>query len=82
MTQEPAIPRAIPAHSSVFKPLSRDLRSETNIYIRGLLPKTTGEDLKASGSHFGDIEESRSIVDPETGLCKGYVAHIDLLSSW
>jgi hypothetical protein len=76
MSQEPAIPRAIPAPSSPLKPLDRALenqRGETNVYIRGLLPETTDENLEAWGSRFGDIKSSKSIIDLNTGLCKGYV---------
>ena len=75
MAQEPAIPRAIPAPSSPLKPLDRALenqRGETNVYIRGLLPETTDENLEAWGSRFGDIKSSKSIIDLNTGLCKGY----------
>jgi hypothetical protein len=78
MAQEPAIPRAIPAPSSPLKPLDRALenqRGETNVYIRGLLPETTDENLEAWGSRFGDIKSSKSIIDLNTGLCKGYVCH-------
>ena len=76
MSQEPAIPRAIPAPSSPLKPLDRALenqRGETNVYIRGLLPETTDENLEAWGSRFGDIKSSKSIIDLNTGLCKGYI---------
>jgi hypothetical protein len=77
IAREPAIPRAIPAPSSPLKPLDRALenqRGETNVYIRGLLPETTDEMLEAWGSRFGDIKSSKSIIDLNTGLCKGYVA--------
>lgn len=79
MAQEPAIPRAIPAPSSPLKPLDRALenqRGETNVYIRGLLPETTDENLEAWGSRFGDIKSSKSIIDLNTGLCKGYAFHL------
>jgi hypothetical protein len=82
MSQEPAIPRAIPAPSSPLKPLDRALenqRGETNVYIRGLLPETTDENLEAWGSRFGDIKSSKSIIDLNTGLCKGYVRYCLLL---
>jgi hypothetical protein len=83
MAQEPAIPRAIPAPSSPLKPLDRALenqRGETNVYIRGLLPATTDEDLEAWGSRFGDIKSSKSIIDMNSGFCKGYVGYLYLLS--
>lgn len=74
VSQDPPIPRAIPAPSSPLKPLDRALenqRGETNVYIRGLLPETTDEMLEAWGSRFGDIKSSKSILDLNTGLCKG-----------
>ncbi|USW57045.1 Putative RNA recognition motif domain, nucleotide-binding alpha-beta plait domain superfamily [Septoria linicola] len=75
VTREPAIPRAIPAPSSPLKPLDRALenqRGETNVYIRGLLPETTDEMLESWGTRFGDIKSSKSIIDLNTGLCKGF----------
>jgi hypothetical protein len=74
ITQEPVIPPAIPAPSSPLKSLDRALenqRGETNVYIRGLLPETTDEMLQVWGSRFGDIKSSKSIIDMQTGLCKG-----------
>ena len=76
VSQDPPIPRAIPAPSSPLKPLDRALenqRGETNVYIRGLLPETTDEMLEAWGTRFGDIKSSKSIIDLNNGLCKGYV---------
>lgn len=78
--REPPIPRAIPAPSSPLKPLDRALenqRGETNVYIRGLLPETTDEMLEAWGTRFGDIKSSKSIIDMNSGLCKGYVTSRD-----
>ena len=74
VSHDPPIPRAIPAPSSPLKPLDRALenqRGETNVYIRGLLPETTDEMLENWGARFGDIKSSKSIVDLNTGLCKG-----------
>lgn len=76
LAQSPPIPRAIPAPSSPLKPLDRALenqRGETNVYIRGLLPETTDEMLEQWGLRFGDIRSSKSIIDLNTGLCKGSV---------
>lgn len=78
VNKEPVIPRAIPAPSSPLKPLDRALenqRGETNVYIRGLLPETTDDMLQNWGERFGDIKSSKSIIDLNTGLCKGYVRH-------
>lgn len=74
VSQDPPIPRAIPAPSSPLKPLDRALenqRGETNVYIRGLLPATTDEMLEQWGNRFGDIKSSKSILDLNTGQCKG-----------
>ncbi|TKA75948.1 hypothetical protein B0A49_03706 [Cryomyces minteri] len=71
----PPIPRAIPAPSSPVKPLDRSLENqngETNVYIRGLLPETTDEMLEIWAARFGDIKSSKSIIDHNTGLCKGF----------
>jgi len=73
---DPPIPHAIPAPSSPLKALDRALenqRGETNVYIRGLLPQTTDEMLEGWGSRFGDIKSSKSIIDLNTGHCKGYI---------
>ena len=83
VSREPAIPRAIPAPSSPLKPLDRALenqRGETNVYIRGLLPETTDDMLEAWGTRFGDIKSSKSIIDLNTGLCKGYARCVMSLS--
>ena len=77
VSRHPPIPRAIPAPSSPLKPLDRALenqRGETNVYIRGLLPETTDEILEAWGTRFGDIKSSKSIIDMNNGLCKGYAS--------
>ncbi|KAF2083444.1 hypothetical protein K490DRAFT_18790, partial [Saccharata proteae CBS 121410] len=75
LQQDPAIPRAIPAPSSPIKPLDKSLENkngETNVYIRGLLPETTDDMLRAWGARFGDIQSSKSIIDVKTNLCKGF----------
>ena len=75
VSKDPAIPPAVPAPSSPLKPLDRALenvRGETNVYIRGLLPETSDDMLKAYGERFGDIRSSKSIIDHGTGLCKGF----------
>ena len=80
VSQLPCIPPAIPAPSSPLKPLDRALenqRGETNVYIRGLLPETSDEVLEGWGRRFGDIKSSKSIIDLNTGLCKGYVIVAD-----
>lgn len=79
VSKEPSIPPAVPAPSSPLKPLDRaleNIRGETNVYIRGLLPETSDAMLEDWGRRFGDIKSSKSIIDHSTGLCKGYVIHL------
>lgn len=74
LTQEPAIPRAIPAPYSPMKPLDRSLENPygvTNVYVRGLLPLTTDDLLYKLARRFGEIVSSKSIIDHNTGMCKG-----------
>lgn len=75
LSQDPPIPRAIPAPSSPIKPLDRSLENkhgETNVYIRGLMPETTDDMLHSWGARFGDIQSSKAIIDLKTNLCKGF----------
>jgi len=74
----PAIPRAVPAvftppHS--IKTLEQSLYNNTgdnrNVYIRGLHPHTNDETLAAYAARYGQVEQSKAIVDPQTGACKG-----------
>ncbi|KAJ8609801.1 hypothetical protein MRB53_038950 [Persea americana] len=74
LLQHPPIPRAIPAPFSPSKPLDRSLENNngvTNVYIRGLLPETSDENLQDLARRFGEIQSSKSIIDHQTGLCKG-----------
>lgn len=75
--QDPPIPRAIPAIFSGDKgrgTLDKSLVNQnntTNVYIRGLHPNTTDEMLHAYGSRFGEVESAKSMIDQQTGACKG-----------
>ena len=77
--QEPAIPRPIPAIFSGEKgrgTLESSLMNKlntTNVYIRGLHPDTTDEMLWSYGARFGTIDSAKSMMDQQTGTCKGYV---------
>ena len=77
-TRHPAIPRSVPAIFSGEKgrgTLEKSLQNQfgtTNVYIRGLLPDTTDEMLHSYGERFGDIMSAKSMLDQNTGLCKGY----------
>lgn len=46
--------------------------SKTNLYIRGLAPNTTDEDLFKLCHRFGKILSTKVINDPITSKCKGY----------
>eukprot|EP00052_Salpingoeca_macrocollata_P005002 m.44837 g.44837 ORF g.44837 m.44837 type:complete len:346 (+) comp14598_c0_seq1:211-1248(+) len=46
--------------------------SKTNIYITGLKPNTTDDDLKAWCQKFGTIVSAKAIIDREQGHCKGF----------
>lgn len=45
--------------------------SKTNLYIRGLTPNTTDQDLHQLCQQYGKIVSTKAIVDPGTGKCKG-----------
>jgi len=45
--------------------------SKTNLYIRGLTPNTTDQDLLNLCSNYGSIVSTKAIVDPMSGKCKG-----------
>ena len=75
-SKEPAIPRAIPALFSKRDTIDKifdNPHSTTNVYIRGLWPKTTDAMLEQYGTRFGRVESAKSIIEYPTGLCKGYV---------
>nr|BAB20902.1 HrTLC2 [Halocynthia roretzi] len=46
--------------------------SKTNLYIRGLTPNTSDEDLVNLCKQYGKIVSTKAIIDPQTSLCKGY----------
>ncbi|VDK45470.1 unnamed protein product [Anisakis simplex] len=46
--------------------------SSTNVYIRGLDPKTTDDDLRQKCDCYGAILSTKAIMDKTTGQCKGY----------
>lgn len=83
LKQMPAIPRAVPA---VFTPpqhmktleqcLENRIVGNRNVYIRGLHPTTDDELLLRYAQRFGEVEQSKAIIDTSTGACKGYVSLI------
>ena len=74
----PAIPRPVPAifsqdgkgQGTLESSLQNHLNT-TNVYIRGLHPDTTDEMLHSYGERFGEIQSAKSMLDQQTGLCKG-----------
>ncbi|KAM9305824.1 RNA-binding motif, single-stranded-interacting protein 1 [Gastrophryne carolinensis] len=49
-----------------------DQLSKTNLYIRGLLPNTTDQDLVKLCQPYGKIVSTKAILDKTTNKCKGY----------
>ncbi|KAI9727014.1 MAG: hypothetical protein M1834_008596 [Cirrosporium novae-zelandiae] len=74
--RDPPIPRAIPAlFTDSKRSLQKALHNEggkCNVYIRGFPPNTTDEMLHAWASRFGEITRCKSIIDKNTGQCKGF----------
>ena len=53
-------------------------KGTTNVYIRGLRPETTDEDLLRMVRHYGEIISTKAIIDTQTKMCKGYMNSTDL----
>ncbi|KAL2104268.1 hypothetical protein ACEWY4_001136 [Coilia grayii] len=51
---------------------SADQLSKTNLYIRGLHPGTTDQDLVKLCQPYGKIVSTKAILDKTTNKCKGY----------
>ncbi|XP_075407576.1 RNA-binding motif, single-stranded-interacting protein 2 isoform X1 [Tenrec ecaudatus] len=49
-----------------------DQLSQTNLYIRGLQPGTTDQDLVKLCQPYGKIVSTKAILDKTTNKCKGY----------
>ncbi|KAM5288283.1 RNA-binding motif, single-stranded-interacting protein 2 isoform 2-T2 [Ctenodactylus gundi] len=49
-----------------------DQLSKTNLYIRGLQPGTTDQDLVKLCQPYGKIVSTKAILDKATNRCKGY----------
>ncbi|XP_007179678.1 RNA-binding motif, single-stranded-interacting protein 2 isoform X1 [Balaenoptera acutorostrata] len=49
-----------------------DQLSKTNLYIRGLQPSTTDQDLVKLCQSYGKIVSTKAILDKTTNKCKGY----------
>ncbi|KIH90125.1 RNA-binding protein [Sporothrix brasiliensis 5110] len=77
LMQEPPIPKAVPAvwtdHvKSLEQCLENRIQGNRNVYIRGLHPTTDDGLLLKYTERFGDVEQSKAIIDTATGACKGF----------
>lgn len=76
--QDPAVPAAVPAvfttpeqRKSLDQCLDNRIEGNKNVYIRGLHPTTDDELLANYAARFGEVEQSKAIIDTATGACKG-----------
>ncbi|CAN8103021.1 unnamed protein product [Discula destructiva] len=79
MELDPAIPAAVPAvfttpeqRKSLDQCLENRIAGNKNCYIRGLHPTTDDELLLKFCERFGEVEQSKAIIDTATGACKGF----------
>ncbi|KAJ4389670.1 hypothetical protein N0V93_007142 [Gnomoniopsis smithogilvyi] len=77
--EEPPIPSAVPAvfttpeqRKSLEQCLENRIEGNKNVYIRGLHPTTDDELLLKYCSRFGEVEQSKAIIDTATSACKGF----------
>uniref|UniRef100_A0A674EQH2 RNA binding motif, single stranded interacting protein 2b n=1 Tax=Salmo trutta TaxID=8032 RepID=A0A674EQH2_SALTR len=67
-----ALPSPNHTTSSSNGSLSAEQLSKTNLYIRGLHPGTTDQDLVKLCQPYGKIVSTKAILDKTTNKCKGY----------
>jgi hypothetical protein len=75
-TNNPDIPPPVPSlypdpaynniNNCIYNP-----KGTTNVYIRGLRPETTDDDLLRMVRLYGEIMSTKAIIDTQTKLCKG-----------
>ncbi|XP_041701486.1 RNA-binding motif, single-stranded-interacting protein 2 isoform X2 [Coregonus clupeaformis] len=68
----PPSPNHTTTSSSSNGSLSGEQLSKTNLYIRGLHPGTTDQDLAKLCQPYGKIVSTKAILDKTTNTCKGY----------
>ncbi|TRY54307.1 hypothetical protein DNTS_021286 [Danionella cerebrum] len=68
----PPSPNTTTTSSSSGSSSSGDQLSKTNLYIRGLHPGTTDQDLVKLCQPYGKIVSTKAILDKTTNKCKGY----------
>ncbi|PSS02315.1 hypothetical protein BD289DRAFT_458175 [Coniella lustricola] len=79
IAQEPVIPEAVPAvfttpeqRKNIEQSLENRIEGNRNVYIRGLHPTTDDTLLLQYAARFGEVEQSKAIIDTSTGACKGF----------
>ncbi|XP_029893875.1 RNA-binding motif, single-stranded-interacting protein 2 isoform X3 [Aquila chrysaetos chrysaetos] len=72
--KQPYVPPAQPLGPPSPSPAggATDQLSKTNLYIRGLHPGTTDQDLVKLCQPYGKIVSTKAILDKTTNKCKGY----------
>ncbi|XP_064330661.1 RNA-binding motif, single-stranded-interacting protein 2 isoform X2 [Phalacrocorax carbo] len=72
--KKPYVPPAQPLGPPSPSPAggAADQLSKTNLYIRGLHPSTTDQDLVKLCQPYGKIVSTKAILDKTTNKCKGY----------
>ncbi|XP_058678104.1 RNA-binding motif, single-stranded-interacting protein 2 isoform X3 [Ammospiza caudacuta] len=72
--KQPYVPPAQPLGPPSPSPAggTPDQLSKTNLYIRGLHPGTTDQDLVKLCQPYGKIVSTKAILDKTTNKCKGY----------
>ncbi|KAK2512383.1 hypothetical protein Q9966_016402 [Columba livia] len=72
--KQPYVPPAQPLGPPSPSPAGggTDQLSKTNLYIRGLHPGTTDQDLVKLCQPYGKIVSTKAILDKTTNKCKGY----------
>ena len=70
----PPIPSVYPdpAYSNINNCIYNP-KGTTNVYIRGLRPETSDEDLYNMVRQYGTLISTKAIIDTQTKLCKGQV---------
>ena len=68
----PAIPSVYPdpAYSNINNCIYNP-KGTTNVYIRGLRPETSDDDLLHMVQQYGTIVSTKAIIDTQTKSCKG-----------
>ncbi|XP_065790953.1 RNA-binding motif, single-stranded-interacting protein 2 isoform X3 [Muntiacus reevesi] len=72
LSQQMAPPSPSSSTPSSSGSAASDQLSKTNLYIRGLQPSTTDQDLVKLCQAYGKIVSTKAILDKTTNKCKGY----------